>query len=322
MMNTRKEQLIAKEVYKHMGGKDNTTDIYNCMTRVRIDLVDPSVVDEVELKKVDGVMGVVQDGNNLQVVVGPGTASKVATELASMSGSVKGAAVDENLDPELTSGRASTEQITKENKERYKKGNDNAFKRITRSIASIFVPLIPAFVGAGIIGGIASIFQNMITAGQLDAATWGHAVDILNIIKNGLFAYLNIYVGINAAKVFGATQGMGGVIAGIIYLTGMNPENPLINIFTGEPLLAGQGGIIGVILAVFILSYVEKSVRKVIPDALDIIFTPTISLLVVGLLTIFVIMPVAGVILRIYVRRILLTTRYVWFTPSVNTYPY
>lgn len=79
---------------------------------------------------------------------------------------------------------------------------------------------------------------------------------------------------------------------GIIYLTGMNPENPLINIFTGEPLLAGQGGIIGVILAVFILSYVEKTVRKVIPDALDIIFTPTISLLVVGLLTIFVIMPV------------------------------
>src|SRR5699024_12546673 len=110
MMNTTKEKLIYKEIYKHIGSKDNTTDIYNCMTCVRIDLVDPSVVDEVELKKVDGVMGVVQDGNNLQVVVGPGTASKVATELASMSGSVKGAAVDENLDPELTSGRASTEQ--------------------------------------------------------------------------------------------------------------------------------------------------------------------------------------------------------------------
>src|SRR5699024_8617306 len=130
MMNTTKEQLIAKEVYKHMGGKDNTTDIYNCMTRVRIDLVDPSVVDEVELKKVDGVMGVVQDRNNLQVVVGPGTDSKVATELASMSGSVKGAVVDENLAPELTSRRTSTEQITKENKDKYKKGNDNAFKRI------------------------------------------------------------------------------------------------------------------------------------------------------------------------------------------------
>ncbi|XJS09806.1 PTS transporter subunit EIIC [Aerococcaceae bacterium WGS1372] len=295
-MNTTKEHLLAKEIYNHMGGKDNTTDIYNCMTRVRIDLKDPSIVDVSSLKTVDGVMGVVQDGSNLQVVVGPGTASKVATELASMSGSVKGATVDENLDPELTENSKSLDEMTLENKQKYKKGEDNAFKRITRSIASIFVPLIPAFVGAGIIGGIASIFQNMITAGQIDAQTWGHAVDILNIIKNGLFAYLNIYVGINSAKVFGATQGLGGVIAGVIYLSGMNPDNPLINIFTGQPLSAGQGGIIGVIFAVSILAIVERNVRKVVPDSVDIIVTPTVSLLVVGLLTIFIIMPVAGVI--------------------------
>lgn len=182
-MNTTKERLIAQEIYNRMGGKDNTTDIYNCMTRVRIDLKDPSLVDAESLRTVDGVMGVVQDGSNLQVVVGPGTASKVATELASMSGSVKGATIDANLDPELTGGSKSVDDMTKENKEKYKKGDDNAFKRITRSIASIFVPLIPAFVGAGIIGGIASIFQNMVTAGQLDAATWGHAVDILNIFR-------------------------------------------------------------------------------------------------------------------------------------------
>ena len=248
------------------------------MTRVRIDLKDPSIVDVNSLKMVDGVMGVIQDGDNLQVVVGPGTASKVASELATMSGSVKGAEVDENLDPDLATNNKSVEQMTQENKEKFKKGEDNAFKRITRSIASIFVPLIPAFVGAGIIGGIASIFQNMITAGQIDAQTWGHAVDILNIIKNGLFAYLNIYVGINSAKVFGATQGLGGVIAGIVYLTGMNPDNPLVNIFTGHPLAAGQGGIIGVIFAVFLLALVEWNVRKVVPNSVDIIVTPTLSL--------------------------------------------
>lgn len=295
-MNTTKERLLAHNIYNYIGGKDNTTDIYNCMTRVRIDLKNPSIVDVNSLKMVDGVMGVIQDGDNLQVVVGPGTASKVASELATMSGSVKGAEVDENLDPDLATNNKSVEQMTQENKEKFKKGEDNAFKRITRSIASIFVPLIPAFVGAGIIGGIASIFQNMITAGQIDAQTWGHAVDILNIIKNGLFAYLNIYVGINSAKVFGATQGLGGVIAGIVYLTGMNPDNPLVNIFTGQPLAAGQGGIIGVIFAVFLLALVERNVRKVVPNSVDIIVTPTLSLLVVGLLTIFIIMPVAGVI--------------------------
>ena len=163
-------------------------------------------------------------------------------------------------------------------------------------IASIFVPLIPAFVGAGIIGGIASIIQNMLTAGALEPGMWDNIFLVLKILQNGLFAYLNIYIGINAARVFGATEGLGGVVAGVTYLTGMLPEAPLPNIFTGGDLAAGQGGVIGVIIAVYLLSLVEKGLRKVIPDAIDIIVTPTISLLVVGMMTIFLIMPIAGFI--------------------------
>ncbi len=136
----------------------------------------------------------------------------------------------------------------------------------------------------------------MLTAGEISADYWVTIVLVLNIIKNGLFAFLNIYVGINAAKVFGATEGLGGVVAGIVYLTGMTPEMPLPNIFTGGDLIAGQGGIIGVVFAVYLLSLVEKALRKVIPDSLDVIITPTVSLLVIGLSTIFFIMPLAGVI--------------------------
>ncbi|RIL81604.1 permease, partial [Staphylococcus equorum] len=77
-------------------------------------------------------------------------------------------------------------------------------------------------------------------------------------------------------------------------LTGMPEDHPLPNIFTGEGLLPGQGGIIGVILAVWILSLIEKQLHKIIPNAIDIIVTPTLTLLSVGLLTIFILMPVAG----------------------------
>src|SRR5699024_5645067 len=105
---------------------------------------------------------------------------------------------------------------------------------------------------------------------------------------------LVIYVGINSATEFGATPGLGGVIGATTMLTGMNPEAPLPNIFTGEALSAGQGGIIGVIFAVWVLAFVEKRLRKVIPNAVDIIFTPTIALLIVGLFTIFIVMPAAG----------------------------
>lgn len=290
---------LAQEILTTIGGKNNTSKIYNCMTRVRININDFDRVNHTQLENVEGVMGVVKDGDTLQVVVGPGTAAKVADIMATLTDTPKGEAMKVNVDPELTghSNREQASSIADENKAAMKqKQKQSGFKNALSIVASIFVPLIPAFVGAGIIGGIASIFQNMITAGQLDAATWGQMVVVLNIIKNGLFGFLNIYVGINAAKVFGGTEGLGGVIAGVIYLSGMNPELPLTNIFTGGALAPGQGGIIGVILAVFILATIEKQLRKVVPDAIDIIVTPTVALLVTGLLTIFIIMPVAGVV--------------------------
>ncbi|MEJ7517676.1 PTS transporter subunit EIIC, partial [Staphylococcus pasteuri] len=77
------------------------------------------------------------------------------------------------------------------------------------------------------------------------------------------------------------------VIGGATLLTGITDENPIKNIFTGEHLIAGQGGIIGVIFAVWLLSLVEKRLHKVVPNSIDIIVTPTISLLIIGLLTIF-----------------------------------
>lgn len=295
-MALSKEERIAQGIYAHVGGHANTTKVYNCMTRVRIDLKNAGQVDQEALKKIEGVLGVVQDGDNLQVIVGPGTAQKVATQMAGMAGQEKGASINENLDTALTDGRAEGQRITQEVKSEYKKKNDTPFKRALNVIASIFVPLIPAFVAAGIIGGIASIIQNLMTAGTLDPNSWTQIFSVMKILQNGLFAYLNIYIGINAARVFGATEGLGGVIAGVVYLNGMNVDQPLTNLFTGDPLSAGQGGVIGVIFAVFLLSIVEKQLRKVVPDSLDIIVTPTVSLIVVGLVTIFLIMPIAGVI--------------------------
>lgn len=295
-MAETKEQRLAKDIYTQIGGPNNASKVYNCMTRVRIDIRDDSRVDMEALKKVNGVMGVVEDGDTLQIVVGPGTAAKVATAMSETAGVERGAALNENLDRDLTDGRAEAERIAAQTKSEQKKRNDTPFKRALKVIASIFVPLIPAFVGAGILGGIASIIQNLMTAGSIDPAFWTNIFQVLKILQNGLFAYLNIYIGINAARVFGATEGLGGVIAGVIYLTGMNPETPLSNIFTGDPLSPGQGGVIGVIIAVYLLSLVEKNLRKVVPNSIDIIVTPTVSLLVVGLLTIFLIMPVAGFI--------------------------
>ena len=163
-----------------------------------------------------------------------------------------------------------------------------------KSISNIFEPLIPALVGAGLIGGVAAILSNLIAAKTIDAATWSQTVLVLNIIKNGIFTYLAIYVGINAATEFGATPPLGGIIGAVTLLPGMDPAAPLKNIFTGTPLNISQGGILGAIFAVWLLALLEKWLHKHIAESIDIIVTPTLSLLMIGLATIFLIMPIAG----------------------------
>ncbi|MFD2496296.1 PTS transporter subunit EIIC, partial [Mammaliicoccus vitulinus] len=283
-----KEREIAQAILKEVGGRDNLDKVIHCMTRVRMNIVDYSKVNVEGLKNIKGVMGVVED-DMLQVVIGPGTVNKVANEMSSIIG------VD--LGEDIKHKASNKEQVEKEAdlfKQNLNKKNQSPFKKVLRSIANIFVPLIPAFVGAGLIGGIAAVISNMLAAGTLDGATWEQFVLIFDIIKNGIFAYLVIYVGINAAKEFGATPGLGGVIGGTTMLTGMDPESPIKNIFNGEPLAAGQGGVIGVIFAVWILSLIEKKLHKIVPSSVDIIVTPTITLFIMGLGTIFLIMPIAG----------------------------
>jgi PTS system sucrose-specific IIC component len=289
-MYMSKEKEMAKEILDKVGGKDNLEKVIHCMTRVRMSIVDYTKVDIEGLKNIKGVMGVVED-DMIQVVVGPGTVNKVANEMSTIIGVPLGETIKKNQ-----SNKEKVEQEADLFKQNINKKNQTPFKRVLRSIANIFVPLIPAFVGAGLIGGISAVLSNLLTAGTIDGASWEQFVLVFNIIKDGLFAYLVIYVGINAAKEFGATPGLGGVIGGTTMLTGMDPESPLKNIFNGEPLEAGQGGVIGVIIAVWLLSLIEKRLHKIVPTAVDIIVTPTITLFIMGLGTIFVIMPIAGFI--------------------------
>lgn len=289
-MYMSKEKEMAKEILDKVGGKDNLEKVIHCMTRVRMSIVDYTKVDIEGLKNIKGVMGVVED-DMIQVVVGPGIVNKVANEMSTIIGVPLGETIKKNQ-----SNKEKVEQEADLFKQNINKKNQTPFKRVLRSIANIFVPLIPAFVGAGLIGGISAVLSNLLTAGTIDGASWEQFVLVFNIIKDGIFAYLVIYVGINAAKEFGATPGLGGVIGGTTMLTGMDPESPLKNIFNGEPLEAGQGGVIGVIIAVWLLSLIEKRLHKIVPTAVDIIVTPTITLFIMGLGTIFVIMPIAGFI--------------------------
>ncbi|HCY8548949.1 TPA: PTS transporter subunit EIIC [Staphylococcus aureus] len=290
-----KEQQLAERIIAAVGGMDNIDSVMNCMTRVRIKVLDENKVDDQELRHIDGVMGVIHD-ERIQVLVGPGTVNKVANHMAELSGVKLGDPIPHHHnDSEKMDYKSYAADKAKANKEAHKaKQKNGKLNKVLKSIANIFIPLIPAFIGAGLIGGIAAVLSNLMVAGYISGAWITQLITVFNVIKDGMLAYLAIFTGINAAKEFGATPGLGGVIGGTTLLTGIAGKNILMNVFTGEPLQPGQGGIIGVIFAVWILSIVEKRLHKIVPNAIDIIVTPTIALLIVGLLTIFIFMPLAG----------------------------
>ncbi|MBC1862027.1 PTS transporter subunit EIIC [Listeria welshimeri] len=292
-----KEAEIGKQIFIHVGGMGNVSRIAHCMTRVRLGIINSELVNIEELKKVPGVIGVVED-DTLQIIVGPGVVNKVATAMADMAGVKIGETIPENLDSNPKSGKELVEEKASKTKAelKAKQNNSSGFKRLLKSISNIFVPLIPGFVGAGLIAGIAAIINNNITAGNLDPAVWTQYVDILGVINKGIFGFLAIYVGINTANEFGGTPVLGGGVAGITMLSGLLEGHTITNIFTGDPILAQQGGIIGVLLAVWLMCVLEKNLRKIIPNAIDIIFTPTLVLLIIGVVTIFLIMPFAGLV--------------------------
>lgn len=270
-------KILAEQILEQLGGSKNVAAYTHCMTRLRVTPVDESLVNKDAIKKIDGVIGVVEE-DTIQIILGPGKVNKVTEEFGKLVG-----------------GEINLKDRAASVKSELKKKNATPFKLFLNKIASIFIPLIPALVASGLITGIS---KAAIQAGWLAAES--QLAIILTVIGGGLFTYLGILVGINAAKEFGGSPALGG-LAGILIL---NPAAATIILF-GKELVPGRGGLIGVLLAAIFIAIVEKRVRKFIPQSLDIILTPTIALLVTGIVTYVVFMPVGGFISDVITKGLL-----------------
>lgn len=272
---------IAKEIVANLGGSENLATVACCMTRLRISVKDRGLVNMEGLTKANGVMKVIEE-ETIQIVVGPGRSRKLL-DIINGNCTIK----EEKV--------LNWEENKKEIKNKQEKSK---FKDILRLVANIFVPLIPAIIAAGLLNGISGYFINVYKIQGVATPLW---IIFMQTLGSGLFAYFAIYVGVNAAKEFGATPGLGGIIGAITISGNINVFSKALGLYNeavplNSILTTGKGGIIGVILGVAILAWVEKRIRRVMPDMLDTILTPFISLSVVGALTIFIIMPVAGYI--------------------------
>ncbi|PPG38084.1 glucose PTS transporter subunit IIA [Pseudoclavibacter sp. RFBA6] len=270
---------LASELLRLLGGPGNVAGVENCMTRMRVSPVDRDLIDETAIKSLPGVLGVVDD-DTYQVVLGPGKVTKVTDAFRQQLGAA-------GADADALAARGAAIKAGQ------KQRNNTPFKNFIRKIANIFVPLIPALIGAGIVAAVRGLLVNWVTVGT--APEFVEAiVPALTVIGSAFFAFLPIFAGINAAKEFGGTPALGGAVAAIIVFAGISDVQYSLPVLGDIVLAPGQGGVIGAIFAAGLCAWIERSLRGKIPDAIDILVTPTLALLISGLATIFVFMFVAG----------------------------
>ncbi len=277
-------QELAKTIADLLGGKENVVKTAHCMTRLRVTCKDKERVQEEKIKKTEGVLGFVAEGNNYQIVLGPGKVKKV-TDICI-----------EELGLPRNAGDSSWEANKEQLKSRQKQSRAKDFMKM---ISEIFVPMIPAIIAAGLFNGFGSLLSQLLADGMVSGNAFVMLQLIFSLLGSAFLGYFAIYTGIRAAEVFGATPAFGGIIGGISIGANIVEISKMIGLYNEEiplesVLTTGKGGIIGVIFGVWILSVIEKNLRKRVPDVLDLIVTPFTSLLISGILFIFLIMPAAG----------------------------
>ncbi len=288
-----------------LGGCSNIAQAGNCMTRLRLTLNDHAKVDTDAIKALPWVMGVVISGGQYQVVLGPGRAAE-ARELveARMGQCPNKTATQEGAQSEAQATASEVESldtVAKRNKAEIKSrgGRVQAF---FATFATIFTPLIPGFIAAGLMMGVASLIAQIAGPEALKATPFlASLVAFLKIFGKGLFTFLGILIGYNASKAFGGSGVVGAIVASLFVL-GYNPEatkgvySGMSNFF-GMPI-DPRGNIIGILIAASFSAAVEKRVRRVVPATLDMLLTSTITLLIMAVATYLVIMPVGGVLFK------------------------
>ncbi|MGW7107060.1 PTS transporter subunit EIIC [Streptomyces xanthophaeus] len=284
-MSTDKNRATAAAILPLVGGPDNISSIAHCMTRLRIGLHDRSLVQDEALRALPAVMGVVED-DTYQIVLGPGTVARVTPEFEALVEEARAAAPAPAAAPPAAAAHAplTADGLAVQGaalKQAQKAKNATPFKLFLRRIANIFVPLIPALIGCGIIAGLNGVLTNM---GWLPAI-----VPALAAMASGFMSLIAVFVGYNTAKEFGGTAILGGAVAAIIVFPGVAK----IDAF-GQPLSPGQGGVLGALAAALLAVQVEKWCRKWVPEALDVLVTPTLTVLISGLVTLFGLMFLAG----------------------------
>ena len=270
----------AEDISANIGGGSNVISAAHCATRLRLVIADNSKVNKEALENVDGVKGMFESNGQLQLIIGTGTVNKVYDEFLAVTGASAASKAD------VKAAAASRMPL---------------WKKILKTPGDVFVPILPAIVASGLMMGIVEAIPKFWPAfGQSD---W---FSFLDLVANTAFALLPVLVAISAARVFGGNIFLGAVIGIMMvhpalinawtvgnYAPG---EIPVWHLFFFNVQQVGyQGHVIPVILAVLLMSTVEKWLHKHVPEMIDLFVTPLCTVLITAFVTFTIIGPIFSV---------------------------
>ena len=272
----------AQEILDKVGGGKNIVSAAHCATRLRLVIADNSKADKAAIENVEGVKGVFEASGQLQIILGTGTVNKVFDEFISIAGIT-------------ASSKAEAKEAAAQ--------KQNVFMRAIKLLGDIFVPIIPAIVASGFLMGIMNSLDFMINNGFINMDTSSSLYVFANLFSNTAYTFLQILIAFSAAKAFGANPYLGAVIGMIMinpalqnaYDVATNGVQQTQSVFFGLydiDMVGYQGHVIPVVIAVWLLSVIEKKLHKIVPEVLDLFVTPLVSVFVTGYLTLAIIGPV------------------------------
>ena len=265
-------QTTAIALLPLLGGKENIASAAHCATRLRLVLVDDNKIDKAAIERLDGVKGCFSNAGQIQIIFGTGVVNKVFAEFSKVAG------ISEASKSELTD--LATQKL-------------NPLQRVARLLSNIFVPIIPAIVASGLLMGLLGMVRTYGWANP-DSAIF----IMLDMFSSAAFIILPVLIGFTAAREFGGNPYLGATLGGILThpaLTnawGVAGGFKTMDFFGMDVAMIGyQGTVFPVLLAVWFMSLLEKRLRKIIPDALDLILTPFLTVIITGFVALLFIGP-------------------------------
>ena len=269
-------QDIAKKVIEALGGRENVNSVAHCATRLRVMVKDEGKINKEVIENLDKVQGAFFNSGQYQIIFGTGTVNKMYDEVVALG----------------------LPTSSKEDMKAEAAKQGNWFQRAIRTFGDVFVPIIPVIVATGLFMGLRGLMNALGMTLPEDVTIYSQILtDTAFIILPGLVVW-------STFRVFGGNPAV-GIVLGMMLVSGSLPnawavasggEVTAMNFFGFIPVVGLQGSVLPAFIIGVVGSKFEKALRKVVPDVLDLLVTPFVTLLVMSILGLFVIGPVFHVV--------------------------